>query len=87
MGILQLTPQEMQEMEEATVVFRELIIELTEKEQFVINRYFGLDELGPATLTSIGNLLGLTTARISQIKSKALRKLRLKMRRNIRYKV
>lgn len=49
---------------------------LTERELFVINHYFGLDDNDEMTLESIGELLGLTKERVRQIKERGLKKLR-----------
>jgi len=49
---------------------------LTERELFVINHYFGLEDNDEMTLESIGELLGLTKERVRQIKERGLRKLR-----------
>jgi len=64
---------------EQTMVWQELLTELTsqikqlnEKEQLVLSLFYS-EEL---TLTEIGEIMGLSTSRISQIHSKALFKLR-----------
>lgn len=64
---------------EQTIVWQELLSELTgqikqlnEKEQIVLGLFYS-EEL---TLTEIGEVMGLSTSRISQIHSKALLKLR-----------
>lgn len=49
---------------------------LSERELFVINHYFGLEDNDEMTLESIGELLGLTKERVRQIKERGLRKLR-----------
>lgn len=53
----------------------ELISQLNEKEQIVLSLFYK-DEL---TLTEIGQVMGLSTSRISQIHSRALYKLRQAM--------
>lgn len=49
---------------------------LTDREQLVLNLYFGLDGRIPMTLEEIGKDLDLTRERIRQIKEKALSRLR-----------
>ena len=49
---------------------------LTKKEQFIINKYFGIDGKEPLTLEEIGEHLNLTKERVRQIKSKIFRKMR-----------
>ena len=54
----------------------EVLMELTEREQRVLQLRFGLLGGGPITLEEIGKEFGLTGERIRQIEGKALRKLR-----------
>ena len=49
---------------------------LDEREQRIIQLYFGLDGNEPLTLEQIGNMMGLTRERIRQIKERAFSKLR-----------
>ena len=49
---------------------------LTEREQYVVSEYFGLNTKEPLTLEEIGKNMGLTKERVRQIKEKALKKLR-----------
>lgn len=67
-----LTPEEHMVKEELYQVLAKTIEGLNEKEQLVISLFYQ-EEL---TLTEIGQVLGLSTSRISQIHSKALLKLR-----------
>lgn len=67
-----LTPEEHTIKEELFNELVERIKELNEKEQLVVSLFYQ-EEL---TLTEIGQVLGLSTSRISQIHSKALMKLR-----------
>jgi len=46
------------------------------KEQFVIEKRFGIDIKEPLTLDTIGTLLGLTRERIRQIEKRGMRRLR-----------
>lgn len=49
---------------------------LSEKELFVIKKYYGFDDDDEMTLESIGEELGLTKERVRQIKEKGLKKMR-----------
>ena len=49
---------------------------LTEREQYVVYEYFGLNTKEALTLEEIGKNMGLTKERVRQIKEKALKKLR-----------
>ncbi|WP_299090125.1 FliA/WhiG family RNA polymerase sigma factor [uncultured Metabacillus sp.] len=66
------SPEEMILKDELICQLAEVINELSEKEQLVIS-FFYKEEL---TLTEIGQVMNLSTSRISQIHSKALFKLR-----------
>ncbi|WP_312192466.1 sigma-70 family RNA polymerase sigma factor, partial [Exiguobacterium sp.] len=66
------TPEDMLLMRELIAKLAEEVEGLSEKEQLVISLFY-YEEL---TLTEIGEVLGLSTSRISQIHSKALLKLR-----------
>lgn len=66
------TPESMILTEELHKHLTDIIQELNEKEQLVVSLFY-YEEL---TLTEIGQVLGLSTSRISQIHSKALFKLR-----------
>lgn len=61
---------------EAKKITNELIACLTDREQEVLNMYFGLNSSDEMTLDEIGEKLNLTKERVRQIKEKALRKLR-----------
>jgi RNA polymerase sigma factor for flagellar operon FliA len=68
----QQTPEDKLLKDELIAQLAEVITQLSEKEQLVIS-FFYKEEL---TLTEIGQVMNLTTSRISQIHSKALFKLR-----------
>lgn len=68
----QKTPEEKMVYDELIAQLSEVITQLSEKEQLVIS-FFYKEEL---TLTEIGQVMNLSTSRISQIHSKALFKLR-----------
>jgi RNA polymerase primary sigma factor len=54
---------------------RKMLKELDEKEAFVLELRFGIDDDKPMTLQEIGDRMNLTRERIRQIEKKAMRKL------------
>ena len=62
---------------------REILSDLTEREQQVLRLRYGLDDDRSRTLEEVGKQLSVTRERIRQIEAKALRKLK---RKNIRMK-
>jgi len=54
--------------------------QLGEREAKILRLYFGLEGEEPMTLEQIGSLFGITRERVRQIRDRALRKLRPKMR-------
>ena len=54
--------------------------DLRERESKILRLYFGLDHEEPMTLEQIGATLGITRERVRQIRDRALRKLRPKMK-------
>lgn len=67
---------------EMKAAIRVLMSCLTEREQFVLTEYFGLDDEDELTLEEIGRKIGLTKERVRQIKEKALKKLRAEALKN-----
>lgn len=59
-----------------TKELREILKELTPKEERVLSLRFGLEDNYPRTLEEIGQIFNLSRERIRQIEEKALRKLR-----------
>jgi len=64
-------------IKEVKVAIAKTIEELPEKEKLVISLYY-MDEL---TMKETGKVLGITEARVSQLHSKAITRLRVKLRR------
>ena len=56
---------------------------LNEKERQVIIYYFGLDSSHAFTLEEIGNMMHMTRERVRQVKDKALKKLRMRSKKNL----
>lgn len=54
------------------IIVQDAICHLPEREQLVLNLFFGLAGSEPRNLSEISNQLGLTTERVRQIKAKAL---------------
>jgi len=72
-----MTPDNMHKLEALDEYVLEILLtRLTDREQYVITRRFGLLDNKPATLEVIAKEFDLTRERIRQIESKALRKLR-----------
>lgn len=56
-------------------VIKSLLSELSEREAFILRKYFDLDQQGRMTLEEIGNILGITRERVRQIKERAIERL------------
>ena len=68
-------PEERVEREELTKVLGEALLLLTEKEQKVITLYY-YEEL---TLKEISSILEVSESRVSQLHTRALKKMKVKM--------
>ncbi len=55
---------------------RRVLENLTDREQDILTRYYGLNGEEPMTLEAIGSVLGYTRERIRQVKEQAIEKLR-----------
>ena len=55
---------------------KEVLADLTEREQKILSMRFGLDDNIPHTLEEVGKVFGVTRERIRQIEAKALEKIR-----------
>lgn len=74
-------PEEMLEEDDMADALMKLISQLTEKQQEVLVRRFGLNHYNPQTLEEVGREVGLTRERVRQIQVEALRRLRSLMLR------
>lgn len=66
------------------VVVRELLRDLSAREEKVIRLRYGLGDRGPLKLECIGRELGLSGERIRQIEERAIRKIRQRIRKKMR---
>ncbi len=57
-------------------LIREILVDLTEREQNILRMRFGLDDGVNHTLEEVGKVFGVTRERIRQIEAKALEKIR-----------
>jgi RNA polymerase primary sigma factor len=55
---------------------KEVIVDLSEREQKILSMRFGLDDNIAHTLEEVGKVFGVTRERIRQIEAKALEKIR-----------
>ena len=77
-----ISPEEMLMRESLKRDLKQLLTDLTTREQEVVTLRFGLDDGVPYSLAEIGRTLELSRERVRQIESKALQKLRQPKRRN-----
>lgn len=70
------SPEEHAEKEALKELLDRMLSDLTEREQYVIRRRFGMDGKGGCTLEELGQEVGVTRERIRQIEGRAVRKLR-----------
>ena len=82
-SLLNLLADDRQELPDASVddqamrqQIRKVLSCLSEREEFILSLYFGLDGEGRRTLEDIGEQLNLTRERVRQIKERALVRLR-----------
>lgn len=69
-------PEEEASKEMLRVAVRKALESLTERERFVLNRRFGIEDNHPRTLEEVGAELHVTRERVRQIEAKALRKMK-----------
>ena len=70
------SPYEKLDGEARTVMVREIVQTLDEREQVILRLRFGLDEEPPKTLAEIGEELGLSRERVRQLQNAALKQVR-----------
>jgi RNA polymerase nonessential primary-like sigma factor len=76
-----ISPEELMMRESLQQELRDLMAELTSREQDVLKMRFGLNDGKTHSLAEIGKVLALSRERVRQIESKALQKLRQPKRR------
>ncbi|MGH8853818.1 MAG: sigma factor-like helix-turn-helix DNA-binding protein, partial [Telluria sp.] len=67
------------EHHEMTVLVRDWLARLPDKQRLVVTRRFGLDNDDPATLETLAEEMGVTRERVRQIQQEALIKLKRAM--------
>jgi RNA polymerase nonessential primary-like sigma factor len=67
------------EQHEMTILVRDWLSKLPEKQRTVVMRRFGLDNDDPATLETLADEMGITRERVRQIQQEALAKLKRAM--------
>lgn len=72
-------PDSRAEQHEMTVLVRDWLAKLPDKQRIVIMRRFGLDNDDPATLETLADEMGVTRERVRQIQQEALSKLKRAM--------
>jgi RNA polymerase nonessential primary-like sigma factor len=78
-GELEDGPDARAEQHEMTVLVRDWLTRLPEKQRLVVMRRFGLDNDDPATLETLAEEMGVTRERVRQIQQEALVKLKRAM--------
>lgn len=69
-------PDARAELHEMTILVRDWLTKLPDKQRIVITRRFGLDNDDPATLEALASEMGVTRERVRQIQQEALIKLK-----------
>ena len=72
-------PDSRAEQHEMTILVRDWLAKLPDKQRIVIMRRFGLDNDDPATLETLADEMGITRERVRQIQQEALSKLKRAM--------
>lgn len=70
------SPDSKAEQHEMTILVRDWLSRLSDKQRIVIVRRFGLDNDDPATLETLADEMGITRERVRQIQQEALIKLK-----------
>jgi RNA polymerase nonessential primary-like sigma factor len=78
-GVAEDSPDSRAEHHEMTVLVRDWLTKLPDKQRIVVMRRFGLDNDDPATLETLAEEMGVTRERVRQIQQEALVKLKRAM--------
>ncbi|HEX5054165.1 MAG TPA: RNA polymerase sigma factor RpoD/SigA [Planctomycetota bacterium] len=76
-------PDRVPEMEELRSTIQQCLHILSDREQQVLMRRFGLDGAEPETLDELGSAMGITRERVRQIEHRALKRLRYRQHSHI----
>jgi RNA polymerase primary sigma factor len=79
------SPHEKIDGKARTVMIREIVRTLDEREQLILGLRFGLDDDAPKTLDEIGGELGISCERVRQLQNAALKKVRCRIK-NLEYR-
>tara|TARA_R100000781_G_scaffold25336_1_gene18709 strand:- start:3681 stop:4586 length:906 start_codon:yes stop_codon:yes gene_type:complete len=71
--------QEQLEIDHGIEQLEDLLAGLSERDRWCMELRFGIDELGPMTYQSIGQMLNISRERVRQIEAKCLKKMRSKI--------
>jgi len=71
--------QEQIEIDHGIDQLEELLAELPERDRWAMELRYGIDELGPMTYQSIGQMLNISRERVRQIEAKCLKRMRRKI--------
>lgn len=74
------TPEEVAAMNQRRDGIMSILSTLDDREKFILNRRYGIENGNPQTLEEIGKSINLTKERVRQLEIKALRKLRSPLR-------
>ena len=75
-GAMEENPDARAESQEVTVLIRDWLKSLSDKQRLVIMRRFGLDNDDPSTLEQLATEMGITRERVRQVQQEALIKLK-----------
>ena len=76
-------PERTPELEELRSTIQHCLHILSDREQYVLTRRFGLDGAEPETLDELGSAMGITRERVRQIERRALERLRCRQHSHV----